>query len=95
MTEPDLLNHGEVPRCPECGGAITEILVNVPRIRHHRPTEDGGWEVSDGVDVTSYIVRCSNADDGHVYGETDVPEAVTERINTGDHFFNTAQRLNG
>jgi hypothetical protein len=28
--------------CPDCGGAITEILVNVPHVRHHRPIEDGG-----------------------------------------------------
>jgi hypothetical protein len=93
MTEPNLLNHGEVPRCPECGGAITEILVNVPRVRHHRRIEDGGWEVSDEVGVTSYIVRCSNAEDGHVYGEKDVPEAVTKIITSGDFFTDAADRI--
>jgi hypothetical protein len=44
---------------------------------HHRPIEDGGWEVgtdhgSDDVSVT-YIVRCSNDEDGHAYSEDDVP----------------------
>jgi hypothetical protein len=81
--------------CPDCGGAITDIVVNVPHVRRHRPIEYGGWEVSDEVSVTTYIVKCSNAENGHVYGEKDVPEAVTKITNTGDHFTNAAHRLTG
>jgi uncharacterized protein YcnI len=77
--------------CPDCGGAITDILVNVPHhVRHHRPIEDGGWEVSDDVSSVTYIVRCSNAEDGHTYSEDNVPEAVTTRTKIGDHFSDTA-----
>jgi hypothetical protein len=79
--------------CPDCGGAITEILVNVPYVRHHRPIEDGGWEVSEDVSSVTYIVRCSNAEHAHAYSKDDVPEAVTRITNTGDHFYNTARGL--
>jgi hypothetical protein len=98
LTEP-ILNDGKVPPCPGCGGAITDILVHVPRVQHHRPIEDGGWEVwtdqgPDDVSLT-YIVRCSNTATGHAYSDKDVPEAVTTIVDTASRITDTVNRITG
>jgi hypothetical protein len=65
----------------------------------HRPIEDGGWEVwtdqaSDDVSLT-YIVRCSNTENGHAYSEKDVPEAVTRIIDKAARITETVNRITG